>query len=270
MESTDIFFFETDALRRIAMSYKQNYAVAKPFPHVVIDNFLPEAEAEALESSFPLPHAIPWKDKTHEHSKKLASNKEENMPPAIRQFLLQCNSSTFISFLQDLTGIAPLIPDPHYEGGGMHQIEPGGYLDVHADFNYHHVYNLDRRLNMLLYLNKNWKEEYGGHLELWDNKAHACVKRVLPVFNRCVIFSTSDYSFHGHPKPLTCPAGETRKSLALYYYTNGRPEGETKGNSRQTLYRSGGDHPGGMRYYMKRLVPPVLMDAMRGFRSRMK
>lgn len=270
MEQPDIFFFKSDILRRIAVNYKQNYTAAEPFPHVVLDDFLPEQAADALESSFPRPGAISWKDKTHEHSKKLASSREENMPPAIRQFLLQCNSSTFISFLEDLTGIAPLIPDPHYEGGGMHQIEPGGYLDVHADFNYHHVYKLDRRLNMLLYLNKNWKEEYGGYLELWDRNMKTCVKKVLPIFNRCVIFSTSDYSFHGHPVPLMCPPGETRKSLALYYYTNGRPEGETGGISDKTLYRSPEkSHSYMMRRYAKKLLPPIVSDAVRAVRKRL-
>lgn len=269
MEQPDVFFFKSDELRRIAVNYKQNYTAAEPFPHAVIDDFLPHATAEALRLSFPDPGAISWKDKTHEHSKKLASNKEEDMPPAIRQFLLQCNSSTFLSFLEDLTGIAPLIPDPHYEGGGMHQIEPGGYLGVHADFNHHHIYNLDRRLNMLLYLNKDWKEEYGGHLELWDRSMKTRVKKVLPIFNRCVIFTTSDFSYHGHPIPLTCPPGETRKSLALYYYTNGRPEGETGGISHKTLYQSAGILTRGtFRSFLKRILPPIVADAIRGVRKK--
>lgn len=265
MEHSNLFIFESGALRRIATDHKQEYVSAKPFPHVVLDDFLPRAAAEDLQLSFPGPRAISWKDKTHEHSKKLASNREEDMPPAIRQFLLQCNSSIFLSFLEDLTGIAPLIPDPHYEGGGMHQIETGGYLDVHADFNHHHIYNLDRRLNMLLYLNRDWKEEYGGHLELWDRDMKTCVKKVLPIFNRCVIFTTSDYSFHGHPVPLTCPPGETRKSLALYYYTNGRPEGETGGISHKTLYQSAGiSTRGTFRSFLKRILPPFVADAIRG------
>jgi len=269
MKNMDIFFFESDALRDIAVSYKQAYVTAEPFPHVVIDNFLPDVVTEALRLSFPSPEAISWKDKTHEHSKKLASNKEADMPSAIRQFLLQCNSSTFISFLEELSGIASLIPDPHYEGGGMHQIKSGGYLDVHADFNYHHMYHLDRRLNMLLYLNKDWKEEYGGHLELWDRSMKTCVKKVLPIFNRCVIFTTSDFSYHGHPVPLTAPPGETRKSLALYYYTNGRPEGETGGISHKTLYQSPKTHRNVLLRHVKQLLPPIITEIIRRVRKKL-
>ena len=143
-----------------------------------------------------------------------------------RLLLYQLNGSVFLQFLEQLTGIDGLIPDPYFGGGGLHQIERGGYLKVHADFNWHPKLRLDRRLNLLLYLNKDWKEAYGGHLELWSRNMTRCVQRILPIFNRCVIFSTTDTSYHGHPDPLRCPPSITRKSLALYYYTNGRPEQE--------------------------------------------
>ena len=140
------------------------------------------------------------------------------------------NSALFISFLEKLTGIEGIIPDPYYRGGGIHQIEKGGKLDVHIDFNLHTKFKLDRRLNVILYLNKNWKEEYGGHFELWkgykDKKGQhiieTCENKVLPIFNRFVVFNTSEKSYHGHPEPLQCPDGWTRKSIALYFYTNGR------------------------------------------------
>lgn len=260
------FLFTKELLQKHSVRYRDSYGATDPFPHVVLDDFLPVVVADEIEASFPGPSAIAWKDKIHEHSKKLASSREETMPPAIRNFLLQCNSSTFMTFLEELTGIAHLIPDPHYEGGGMHQIERGGFLDVHADFNQHHIYKLDRRLNLLLYLNKDWKEEYGGHLELWDRDRSRCIKKVLPVFNRCVVFSTSDFSFHGHPAPLQCPPGRTRKSLALYYYTNERPPGETAGVSYTTTYA--GRH--GLRYYAKRLLPPIVVDAARSIRRLIK
>ena len=104
-----------------------------------------------------------------------------------------------------------MIPDPSFDGGGLHQILPGGFLKVHADFNKHDKTKLDRRLNVLIYLNKNWKEEYGGHFELWDRTMHHSEIRILPIFNRMAIFSTTDSSFHGHPDALKCPEGMTRK-----------------------------------------------------------
>jgi hypothetical protein len=125
-----------------------------------------------------------------------------------------------------LTGISGLIPDPYLEGGGLHQIERDGFLKVHADFNVHAKLRLDRRLNFILYLNQDWREEYNGHLELWDRGMTRCVRKVLPVCNRAVVFVTTDWSFHGHPEKLACPPGRTRKSVALYYYTNGRPAEE--------------------------------------------
>ncbi len=89
---------------------------------------------------------------------------------------------------------------------------------------------------MLIYLNKEWREDYGGHLELWDRDLKRAERSILPAFNRTVIFSTTDFSNHGHPKPLRCPASTTRKSISLYYYSNGRPE-EEKSRPHDTLFR---------------------------------
>ena len=144
----------------------------------------------------------------------------------IRHFLNDMNSFEMLLWLEALTGIEGLIPDPYFGGGGLHQIEPGGFLKVHADFNVHPKLKLDRRLNVLVYLNREWRDEYGGHLELWDRDTSTCRVKILPLFNRTVIFSTTDTSFHGHPHPLTSPAGMSRKSVSLYYYTAGRPESE--------------------------------------------
>lgn len=136
--------------------------------------------------------------------------------------LYHLNSSTFLDFLSKITGIENLIADSYFEGGGMHQIRRGGKLKIHADFNRHPRYDLDRRLNALLYLNPDWQEEYGGNLELWDRHMTSCVVRIAPLFNRFVVFATTDFTYHGHPDPLTCPEDVTRKSLALYYYTHER------------------------------------------------
>ena len=151
------------------------------------------------------------------------------------------NSAPVLRFLQELTGIVGLIPDPWYGGAGPHQIEPGGFLKVHVDFNLHPLLELDRRLNLLVYLNKDWREEYGGHLELWNRDVSRCEKKVLPVFNRTVVFSTTDFSFHGHPEPLACPEGRTRKSVSFYYYSNGRPE-EERSAPHDTIFRKTHEH----------------------------
>ena len=144
----------------------------------------------------------------------------------LRRFLAFLNSAPMLEFLEALTGIEGLIPDPYFGGAGPHQSSRGGFLKIHADFNWHPKLQLDRRVNMLVYLNKDWREEYGGHLELWDREVSRCEQKVLPVFNRTAIFNTTDFSFHGHPAPMTCPPEMTRKSISMYYYTNGRPEEE--------------------------------------------
>ncbi|MBS1624221.1 MAG: 2OG-Fe(II) oxygenase [Bacteroidetes bacterium] len=138
------------------------------------------------------------------------------------------NSQPFLDFLTELTGIENLLPDPSLAGGGYHEIKPGGFLKIHSDFNKHPVYKLDRRLNVLIYLNKDWKEEYGGHFELWDTDMTHCVTKIAPLFNTMALFSTTSRSYHGHPNVLTCPPDRSRKSIALYYYTNGRPQHEVE------------------------------------------
>ena len=145
------------------------------------------------------------------------------------------SSPPVLRFLEALTGIEGLIPDPYFGGAGPHQILPGGFLKVHADFNWHPLLKLDRRLNLLVYLNKDWREEYGGQLELWDRDMARCERQILPVFNRTVVFSTTDFSFHGHPRPLACPGGE-EPQVGLVLLLHQRPaRGGALGAARHDL-----------------------------------
>lgn len=254
-------------LTRIAEANAIEYQAAEPFPHIVIDDFLPERLLETALRDFPTPRSLRWVDYDDSGEKKLAFPVAEALPRTLRDVLYFLNSPVALRFLETLTNIAGLIPDPYFKGGGLHQIEPGGFLEVHADFNHYQRLNLDRRLNLLLYLNRDWQEEYGGCLELWDPAMTRCVKKVLPIFNRCVIFSTTSDSFHGHPVPLTCPKGWTRKSIATYYYTNGRPEVE-QNDAHSTLFqRRPGEaikvRPSRYRLakkVMRALLPPIITD----------
>src|SRR5213592_2472402 len=210
-----------------ARAFRDIYINAEPFPHVVLDDLF---ESEALDTvlrEFPAPGDTQWMRFDNPLEKKLGYFHERSrISTNVRNFLNDMNSFEMLLWLEALTGIEGLIPDPYFGGGGLHQIEPGGFLKVHADFNVHPKLNLDRRLNMLIYLNRDWEDAYGGHLELWSKDGSECRKRILPTFNRTVVFSTTDTSFHGHPHPLTCPPGMTRKSVSLYYYTAGRPYAE--------------------------------------------
>lgn len=218
MEQTP--FLNEEYLKTLSTSLGSVYRSNAPFPHIVIDNFLPENVLEMVLEDFPTPESKHWTAYTNvTENGKLASRNYSDIPSRIRFVLDSLNTAPFLRFLESLTGIEGLIPDPYYEGGGMHQTGRGGWLSIHVDFNRYKKLNLYRHINVIVYLNKEWKEEYGGHLELWDNKMKHCIKKVAPIFNRCVIFTTSENSHHGHPEPLTCPEGITRKSLAWYYYT---------------------------------------------------
>ena len=230
------FQLSSGHLGPLAERLRSDYAQANPFPHIVIENFLPEPVLEAVLDEFPDPSADLWERRATKNSLKLSCSILENLGPMTRLVLEQLNSRTMLRFLERLTGIDHLIPDALFEGGGLHQILPGGFLKIHADFNKHPEWNLDRRLNVILFLNQNWSEEYGGHFELWDREMSACRQKVLPVFNRLVVFSTTDTSYHGHPDPLRCPAGMTRKSIATYYYTNGCPS-EAQNAPHSTIYK---------------------------------
>ncbi|TYO60757.1 2OG-Fe(II) oxygenase, partial [Bradyrhizobium hipponense] len=173
-----------------------------------------------------------------------------------------------LGFLERLTGIEGLIPDPYLLGGGLHMIPRGGRLAIHADFNIHKKLRLDRRLNLLLYLNYDWKEEWGGALELWDKDVKTKERAYLPIANRMVVFSTTDTAYHGHPDPLRSPKGKYRRSIALYYYTNGRPEDERSADH-STIFRM---RPNEVRKRMaldmvKPFVPPIVWQLPRLFRK---
>lgn len=225
-------------LRVDPSTLREQYANAQPFPHVVIDGLFDDADLDAVLDDFPSPEAMRWVRFDNPLEKKLGFSHEQSVvSERVRRFLDATNGFEMLLFLEQLSGIEGLIPDPYFGGGGLHQIEPGGFLKIHADFNVHPKLHLDRRLNMLTYLNKGWREEWGGHLELWDAGMNACRVKIAPLFNRTVVFSTTDTSFHGHPHPLASPAGVTRKSVSLYYYTAGRPEAE-RSEPHNTIFKN--------------------------------
>ena len=258
------FTFQRSDLFDVADRHRAQFATAQPFPHVVIDDFLPPDVLEPVLAEFPEPRDNEWETFDNAREIKLALADTEKVGPATRHLLAEFNSQVFIDFLERLTDIDGLVPDPHYVGGGLHQIRTGGFLKVHADFNRHERLRLDRRLNGILYLNKDWEEDWGGHLQLWNKDMTQCESKVLPVFNRFLLFATTDDANHGHPDPLRCPADRARRSMALYYYTNGRPEHEITANH-TTLFkqRPGEAWNSTAMQTLKRWVPPALLDRAR-------
>lgn len=247
-------------MEQIAETKAQEYAAALPYPHIVIDDFFDARVLERVLAEFPSKNDKNWDAHDWPAEIKLQSKSERSVPLYTRQLLYAMNSFGFLKFLERLTGIPKLLGDPEYEGGGLHQIVPGGKLGIHADFNRHNYYNLDRRLNALVYLNKNWKDEYGGHFEMWDKSMTRAEKKILPLFNRMVIFTTTSDSYHGHPDPLTCPPGMTRKSMALYYYTVSSAAAGEQADRHSTLFqtRPGEKFQSSARQLARDLTPPAL------------
>lgn len=207
-----------DVARDAAKPHAEAYRSAKPYPHAGFDNFLPpEILERVLEELKDLPTPETSFDRAQERLK--TSYTPERLGTYTKNLFYALNSKPFVLFLEELTGISGLIPDPYFAGGGIHRIETGGHLDIHADFNHHAKLNLERRLNVLIYLNHDWKAEYGGSFELWDKDMTHMVSSFVPTFNRMVCFSTTSDSWHGNPSTVNHPDGIPRQSIALYYYT---------------------------------------------------
>ena len=260
-------------LKKTAEEQKEIYQNAEPFPSFYLDNFFNEKMLDEVLEEFPDMQAKPDLKFDTPNEVKLASKGERRFGPKTKNFLHYLNSEPFLEFLSDLTGIEKLIPDPYFEGAGCHQILPGGMLKVHADFNKNRFLGLDRRLNFLIYLNKDWDESYGGHFELWDKEMKKCEKKILPLFNRIAMFSTTSFSYHGHPTPLSCPPDRSRKSIALYYYTNGRPKEEVVEGleDHRTIFKYTDDDVAAAKYAKKQklketvklFVPPIFTGGLK-------
>ena len=237
--STQSRAFDPSELERRGPLLRAEFEHAAPFPHVVIDGLFHEEALDAVVDEFPDPRAPDWDSRGRPgptaHKNGLRSDLK--LGTATRALTNDLNSGTFLDFVEEVSGITGLVPDPHLHGAGLHQIERDGYLKVHADFSRHPRLRLERRINLIVYLNRDWRDEYGGELELWDRKMTHAVVRTAPKFNRCVIFATTRTSYHGHPEPLNVPEDLTRKSVAMYYYSNGRPEQARTGRPHGTLFQ---------------------------------
>jgi Rps23 Pro-64 3,4-dihydroxylase Tpa1-like proline 4-hydroxylase len=231
-----------DGLADQSRQLSQLFVDNDPFPHVIVDDLFPSQLIRALVAEFPNPDDQSWDRSIVEGIQvKLRSNwvDEDDISPITAEVVHFFNSGSFMKSLSTITGVEKLISDPYFTGGGRNCILPGGVLDVHADGNWHDAMGVHRRLNAILYLNEDWEEEWGGHFELWDKDLAGCVKAVSPIANRLLIFETHDFTYHGHPNPLACPEGNSRKSLIFYYYTaESRPSEQVlKAEPHRALWR---------------------------------
>jgi Rps23 Pro-64 3,4-dihydroxylase Tpa1-like proline 4-hydroxylase len=246
--------FNQNAASAFGESLTREYTQATPFPHIVIDNFLQADVIASIREHFPVEPTN--NEQIYERGYK-GQLKRQISPNACSPYLKNVfntfNSAPMLEFLEKLTGIQGLIPDPYFAGGGLHETKTGGFLGVHSDFRLNKKLNVERRLNVIIYLTEDWQEAYGGNLELWDVGMKKCLKKVLPIYNRCVIFNTDKDSNHGHPEPLTTPEGITRRSIALYYYT-ASGVGVEPGQRNKTHYKPRPKDRWSVKYYLNKLI----------------
>jgi hypothetical protein len=218
---------------------RAEFRLAKPFPFVKIDDFLDPGKAAEIVKSYPtfdraLEHGTTFT--TVNERKKIQICDAKTFPPAVAELNRFLASPGFLKDLSYITAIPNILADEELVGGGIHITGPGGRLDVHVDFNFIEARQLHRRLNLLIYLNQGWQPGWGGQFQLWDKDVKNCMSTFDPIFNRCVIFETSEISFHG-VVPITAQAQAPRKSFATYYYTKEAPNHWT-GKPHSTIFKA--------------------------------
>ena len=212
-------------LPRSIEAIKTEYRSAKPFPHVVIDNMFSERSLDPLLSEIGEMTREQWANVDRDPRERTVRMRSAAEMGAAGEHLLSIvHSAAFLYFLSEITGVGELLPDPYLQGGGFAMMRRGDYFDVHADRNVAYDTGLTRRLAMIIFLNKAWKREYQGQLELWSSDAKRCEVSIDPLFNKTILFEVAYPNFHGVPAPLACPSDRTRQSFIVYYHTAEIPQ----------------------------------------------
>ncbi|BCH27558.1 hypothetical protein MesoLjLc_74450 [Mesorhizobium sp. L-8-10] len=265
-------FIPYDIDREKGCELHETFQNGAPYPHIIIDDFLPPDILDVCLREFPAgsDNAEEKFDRNQERLKE--SFNPDRLHPSIRQLFYSFNSRPFIRIVENVTGIKGLVPDPYFAGAGLHRVSQGGHLSIHADFNHHKPMNLERRVNVLIYLNKDWRAEYGGSFELWDQGMTRCVRSVVPSFNRCVMFNTTLESMHGNPQPINHPDRVPRRSIALYYYTATWDETKRDATTQFRVRPGTSDHVDWRVRFSEaatELAPPLVMRSVRRLKKRL-
>lgn len=218
-----------DSADNTANALRGDFDNARPFKHLVLCDFFEEALLADLVREFPSFERTDCRNENGELGRKGVHTNIAELGGAYKRLDRFIQSQSFLDWLSDSTGIAELLYDPFYFGGGTHENRAGQELDLHIDFNFHPVTRWHRRLNLIIYLNDDWNSDWGGQLVLQQDPrdSQSCSVSISPQKNCCVIFETTESSWHGFEK-IRCPDNELgRKSIALYFYTRERPVKDT-------------------------------------------
>jgi 2OG-Fe(II) oxygenase superfamily len=245
--------------------HAREYRHALPYPNVVLDDVFPAEVLDAVLEEWPDRGDPRWTVHDTPHEQKIVASRQEMLGPTTRALLNDLNGPRFLDCMMRLSGITGLIPDPYFASAGLSDVGAGGTLELHTDFTINSRTGLDRRINVLLYLNHGWGDENGGQLELWRRRPFRRERSVVPVFNRMVVFNTTPDAIHGHPAPVVPPPQDTRKCMSVYYYTRGRPLRESIRGIQGVLFE-GVDRPSRhsrVAATARLLIPPVVGAARR-------
>jgi Rps23 Pro-64 3,4-dihydroxylase Tpa1-like proline 4-hydroxylase len=246
---------EEDRLDQDVAAIKES----KPFPYLVLERLFSEDLLQAVANEFDTHDG--WRTIDNHGQRIHRSLNSERFGPATEAYLAAANSARFVSYLRALSGFPHLIADAMAERGGLHETKRGGFLKVHRDFADHKGNDLKTALVVITYLNKEWKSEYLGDLELWDQDR--CVVSIPPSFGRTVILLNPHRSLHGHPAPLLSPDGVARRSVATYYYTNPRARTYERPSTRFLELNNAGHY----RFLVRRWVPHKCRAALSAAKS---
>jgi len=217
LEDSPYFPYYRYESQRAALA--QSYQAKQPYQHQYFEHFFDDESALAMSREFPRHSEQIWTEYKHVNENKAGLHVRERLPDLIGEVVDELNSPRFVALLSSVTGIEGLMADDSIEGGGIHQAESGGFLNVHTDFTMHRTRpNWRRRCNLIIYLNEDWKEEWGGNLDFWAPDMSSVVASYPVFLNTAVLFNTPG-ALHGFPDPLKCPETTARKSIQFYYYT---------------------------------------------------
>jgi Rps23 Pro-64 3,4-dihydroxylase Tpa1-like proline 4-hydroxylase len=264
----NVLNFEYLSGQKLRDGYRSGFAAARPFRHLVFDDLVSEHILDGILDEFCRVAAIDWVqyETQREMNGKRGTRPNARLGAVTQAYISAIHSGPFVDFLTEITGIKGLLPDPTLMNGGLHEISPGGKFAVHVDFNRHSITGLDNRLIFITYLNRGWQPSYGGALELWSAEQGRCVVEVQPLFGRSILFEVSPQSWHGHPVPFSAPDGSPRRSIAAYYYTNGREDAAlAEDHSSIFMVRNRRDKVAAL---LRAMTPPIVIDFGRRFRRR--
>ncbi len=249
---------------------RKRYASARPFPHLVLDDMFPTDILDAVVAESPELHKENWLlIEADGLQQVLRMRTGVEMGPASYQLAAYVHSPAFLYLLSEVTGIWQLLPDPYLQGAGHAAMRRGMFMEVHKDRNVAYDTGLTRRLAMIIFLNRDWKREYAGELELWSPDGSRCEVAIEPIFNRTVLFEVADPNYHGVPAPLKCPENRARHSFIVYYHTVGGKDGKHPSPHTSVFAPRAYRKKESLAHALiKNTTPPILLRALKRLTSR--